>query len=158
MKASFGEVGTAVSSGGTMSISHGYVNGKWKLTLLQTMSKDIASKASFGPAVSGSIGAVKGKVKLIGVKGEKTVGDSITYGLEIDDYNPADIGQLGDVAKFVVTAQMYNSENIMLRQILSLWGFENYNIKGAGIESCLSVGASSFGGGVSDSSGEEIGF
>ena len=52
------------------------------------------------------------------------------------------MNHLMQVGKFVATSQMYNSGNVLLVKLLAESGFDQYSVKGAGINSSLSGGAS----------------
>lgn len=158
VEGTLGEVGVAASSGGTLDLSHEYENGMRKLTLMQTLSNNVALKSSIGPAAAAELGGTKAKVKLMGVKGSADVENSFSYGLEIDHYDPANLNQCLQVGKFIATTQMYNSNNVFLKNAMLLWGFDQYDIQGSGVKGTLASGVSASGIEISDANGENVGF
>ena len=141
-EASMAEVKVAASGGGAINIAHDYEDGKRNLSLKQTLSTEVAAKTSVGPTANLDFGKAKAEITVVGVNGKIATGGNVTYGITIKDYDPNNMNHLMQVGKFIATSQMYNSGNVLLVKLLAESGFDKYSVKGAGINSSLSGGAS----------------
>ena len=129
------------SSGGTLSVEHAFEEGNRKLTLQQEYEAKVAARASVGPAAkAGAVGKDVVEITPITAKEGVSSGATVGIGMEVDDYNPTDAGQLAQIGKFMVATQAQATGNMMLLKAVELAGIDFWNLEQYGAAVSVDAG------------------
>ena len=141
----------AGTSGGAISVEHTIENGVRSLTILQNYNTKIALNASVGPAAKAKVLGQELDIDIASVSEGVEAGASAGIGLQLDNYNPEDLEQIGEIGTFMLASQAQASGNPMLFALVELaefGGLDFYNIEQTGtaisVEAGVGLGGVSF--------------
>ncbi len=106
----------------TMELKHSYKEGKRNLDISQKYDARVAVKGSAGPGAEALNDAVE--IKAIEVSGTVGVGQQVSSGIKIKDYDASDVENAKKIGKFVLMGAAESSGNVYLMRALELLGYK----------------------------------
>ncbi|MCR4764312.1 MAG: InlB B-repeat-containing protein, partial [Lachnospiraceae bacterium] len=121
-EASLGGVSATGSAAATMELVNSYEQGQRNLNISQKYDKKVGVKGSIGPKAEALNDAVE--IKALEVSGSAGVGQQVSSGIKIKNYDPSDPANALNIGRFLLCGAAESSGDVYLMRLLELLGYE----------------------------------
>ena len=148
VEATLAEAEISGTIGGNLSVEHEFDGDVRNLTLLQTYNAKVAANATVGLAGEAKLLGSELDVDILSTEAGIEAGAMAGIGLELENYDPQNLGHITEIGKFIMASQAQATGNAMLLRLVELTGVNFYNLTQVGnaisVASGANVGAIEF--------------